>query len=187
MTLTASFEFETSGIDDLLKKLEDAVSPASLFIAYSLVARQAERIIKLKYPPQSRAPLPLRYQRRTRGGQFASGRSKFKSQRAQRGFFAKLRSGEISIPYRRTGNLGRSLVFKIVKQGDKAALAVSIPSSSKAGAYADFVVGDPQDLYFAQLTQWEPLAVMLTKQAPEIEEALKVAIESFLEDIADAT
>lgn len=37
----------------------------------------------------------------------ASGKSQaFKTARQRRGFFAKLRSGQISVPYRRTGQLG---------------------------------------------------------------------------------
>lgn len=41
----------------------------------------------------------------------------FVSDRQRRGFFAKLRSGEITVPYRRTGTLGRRWTSKIDESG----------------------------------------------------------------------
>lgn len=73
-----------------------------------------------KYPPQSGKPM------------------KFQTSAQRKAFFAKLRSGEITVPYRRTGRFGRSF--------EKRPIADGLALTSNL-AYAPFVRGPGQASY----------------------------------------
>lgn len=72
-----------------------------------------------KYPPPSRKPMPM-------------------TPKQRRAFFAKLRSGAITVPYQRTGRYGRSF--------EKHPTAQGVDVSSQL-AYAPYVRGPGQAAY----------------------------------------
>jgi len=74
-----------------------------------------------EYPPASGRPQP------------------FKSAKARRFFFAALRSGAISVPYRRTGELGR----RIAKDPFRGGIVVAL-----LAGHAELVRGESQGGYF---------------------------------------
>lgn len=164
-------------ITDYLNRLQKQFSPEGIAAILEEVGRRVERVIVLKYPPQSNSPLEKRYR-------WSDGKlHKFKSIRAQRGFFAALARGKIKIPSRRTGNLGRSLKIEPRVDGDTLKVRVSIPSNSPAGKYAGWVVGNRQARYFDKRTKWQPLVLMINQQEKQITEAVNIALETIFEDL----
>lgn len=79
----------------------DGIEAASRLIGQDLAPVLDSIILALSLEVQGRiAPYPPARPRR----------QPFKSARQRRGFFAKLRSGKIQVPYRRTGQLGQKWV-----------------------------------------------------------------------------
>lgn len=85
----------------------------------------------MKYPPASGKPM------------------RFQSPAQRRAFFAKLRSGAISVPYQRTGRLGRSFQKQPTPQG------VDVTSQL---AYAPYVRGPGQAAYHSG--NWDTLETL---------------------------
>lgn len=88
-------EVKIIGLDKLVGRLsEPIVYQEALRAMHEATSLLHDRIAK--------------YPRRRHGA-----RMEFVSERQRRGFFAKLRSGEITVPYRRTGMLGRSWATRV--------------------------------------------------------------------------
>lgn len=85
---------EIRGVDRLVRRLGWLDSLAVLEPPMKRALNQLQRALAA-YPPQTRR------------------RMRFVSDRQRRWFFAALNSGQISIPYSRTGNLGRSWTTEI--------------------------------------------------------------------------
>lgn len=97
------------------------------------------------YPPPSRKPQP------------------FKTERQRRFFFAALRDGRIVVPYRRTGQLGRSMQWEIVSQG---------PAEYRGRygtnlAYAPLVISDDRQAGYHRGT-WYTMKTIQERAAPTI-------------------
>lgn len=106
-----------------------------------------------KYPPQSGKPMPMTPAQR-------------------RAFFAKLRNGQISVPYRRTGRFGRSFTKQPTSEGMDLTSALS---------YAPFVRGPGQAAYHRGT--WDTLEDMVIALE---EDAALTATGVIVEEIADA-
>ena len=109
-------------LSDLVAKLNALGSDATLGKSIAdAVADEAVIPEVAKYPAQSHRRQP------------------FKSSASRRAFFAGLRRGSITVPYRRTGALGGSAV----KQPFQSGVQVSWTAS-----HSDIVIGEKQAKYF---------------------------------------
>ena len=150
------------------------------------VGKRVSAVLKIQgvndYPKATGKPLAKRY--RWKDGKL----HKFKSLRAQRGFFAALARGDINIPYRRTGKLAESITVTTQSKREGLVISVGIPKGSPAGKYAGWVVGNPQSRYFKSRSNWKPLEVMLLgkRQEKKILDAARDALASVFEDLTRA-
>lgn len=140
-----------------------------------------------EYPAPSGKPLPLAYTRtvtaarpyytpsgvlRVPGAQY---KSKFKTLKQQRFVLASIRGAagfkRISVPYRRTGALGRSIIYEIVALSTRL-VVVSIGTNL---SYARYVIDiDDQAPYFQNV--WTPLQTDIAQALPAMQRAANVAL-----------
>jgi hypothetical protein len=92
-----------------------------------------ERVIANAIADEAVLPEVAKYPTKVRKAQ------PFTSAKQRRGFFARLRSGAITVPYQRTGNLGASGV----KEPFQSGLNVTFTAP-----YAEIVIGEKQSKYF---------------------------------------
>ncbi len=134
-------------LSDLLSKLA-RLSDADLERAIAdAVATEAVIPEGAKYPAQSHRAQP------------------FTSAVQRRAFFAKLRSGAISVPYRRTGTLGGSAT----KQPFQSGVAVTWTAP-----YADIVIGEKQAKYFGNWPNVTKIAQRVESDTAELIGTAKV-------------
>lgn len=126
----AGLSVKVEGIEQVQSKLR-AISPDAIFPkAVKAAWPEIQRILQ-DYPPQ-------RYVSR----EAAYGQT-FSSQKQRRWFFAALRSGKISVPYHRTGELGRA--WKVEGMGHSVSTGPSAKISNAApGAAHVYGIGMPQ-------------------------------------------
>lgn len=126
-------DFSSNLTDKALAQYEDLFSDrqraAILRAVGARVGVAAESLVP-EYPPASRKPLPLFYDRTDVQGR--PYKSKFKSAKQQRYVMALARKGKI--PYRRTGQLGRSLTSRVVRVTPQQ-VDVSIGTNLTYGPY----------------------------------------------------
>lgn len=173
----ASIMMDSAAVQAALKRLLALADPDAVQGILEDAGRRMGRSVRLDYPPPTGEPLRKRYT-------WANGtRSKFKSHRHQRAFFAMLKSGKIRVPYRRTGRLGRAVVFRIKPQASGVEVAISV--NEIAAPYARLVVGRKQDqsAYFRRQTRWKPLRIMLADQREQMADALAAALQEALQKL----
>lgn len=178
-SLSTNVRLDDSDLIAVFDRLEKLFGTSGRGAIFQEIERRVERIVNLEYPPQSNNPLPRRYR-----WQGSPGLHKFPSPRAQRGYFAALAKGQISVPYRRKGTLGRALQFKIERRNNQLVMIAFLPET--IGKFKpEWVVGTPQQQsgYFRHLSNWKSLAIQVEKQAPQINEAVKVAVDTVIEDL----
>lgn len=83
----------------------------------------------------------------------------FKSSTQRRAFFAKMRAGAITVPYRRTGALGGSAVKQPFQSG--VAVAWTAP-------YSDIVIGEKQAGYFSNWSNVSKVAAKIEGDTAEL-------------------
>lgn len=175
MALSGFVSVDSEDLEGVLTRLVGFLEPNSPGMQALLeeAARRIENITVLRYPDATGAPLPRRYR-------WGGGVHKFPSLRAQRGFFARLRRGEINVPYRRTGTLARALKFKIAPDGEGVTLLASVPEKPYK-----WIVGNKsqQSHYFKNLTKWRPLGEMLQDQESEYLQAAEVVFSQLAEQL----
>jgi hypothetical protein len=126
----------TSPLESLLNMFRPETIQSALYAAGIKMGVVAEKQVS-PYPPQSHAPLPKKYLRSSivDGELFYS---KFESQRHQGKVFSLIAAGVI--PYRRTGQLGRSITSDVTGVSP-VDVTVSIGTNTD---YAPLVIGDPE-------------------------------------------
>ena len=134
---------------DNLDALLGPKMPGVLYAVGAKVGVAAESVVS-DYPAPSGKPLAEYYTRTSKrtGKTF---KSKFKSAAQQGYVFHLLRAGKL--PYRRSGQLGRSITSKVV---EATASSVSVAVGTNL-SYAKYVIGTPsegQNAYFAGV--WTP-------------------------------
>lgn len=101
-------------------------------------------------------------------------RQPFKSERQRRFVMAMIRAGKI--PYRRTGNLGRSWTSEIASSSE--ALTGQVGNTR---SYGPFVQGaDRQSAYF-QGSNWPTDKSVFDKRLPKVNDIFKSAVDGALE------
>lgn len=104
------------GLDATIDKLDGLDRPEVFRRPMTEGTAHLQRAIA-KYPPQVSRPQP------------------FKSDKQRRYFFAALRRGEIKVPYRRTGTLGRRWTTEVSPDGRRGVVGNNTP-------YGPLVQGD---------------------------------------------
>lgn len=176
--LSVGFILEDEAVRSLVLNLVNLFSPEEITEILSNVSDTVSLYTVLTYPSQSNEPLPERYSWPT-----DDKLHKFASMTAQRGFFAALGSGKISVPYRRTGSLARSLKYTFTVESEMLIVSAIVPDEGR-GFNPQWLLGteDEQSLYFREHSGWNPLAVQLQATQPEI---LQVVINSLTSQIQD--
>lgn len=150
-------------LEDLLRLFDPATLQAVLTEAGRTMGATAESFVS-SYPAQTHNSLPVQYTRTNKTGQ--EYRSKFKSIKQQHKVFALIRDG--SIPYRRSGQLGRSITSDI-ESVSSAQVTVSIGTNL---GYAPLVIGDPETEQAPyHFGNWTPLQQDMERNADAINEA----------------
>lgn len=164
---------------EAIERVQRLFVPAGQQAVFEEWARRARSLIKVPYPAHTFAPLPLRYS-------WNDGKlHKFKSLRAQRGFFAAIADGRAKVPYQRKNDLNESFEFHLAVTNGEAVLTASL--ADRGGFKWEWLVGreDQQSLYFRKYTNWQPLEKSI-KQPPlydELTDAFRIAFETIFEDL----
>lgn len=167
---------DSAAVQAALRQILAMADPDAVQEILEDAGRRIGRSVRLEYPLSTGEALRKRYT-------WANGtRSKFKSHRHQRAFFAMLKSGKIRVPYRRTGRLGRAVVFRVQPQGNNVEVVISMNEITTP--YARFVVGrkETQSAYFRRQTRWKPLRIVMTNQREQMAEALALALKAALDE-----
>ena len=99
----------------------------------------------------------------------------FVSQRQRVWFFAALRSGEIQVPYRRTGTLGRSITTQV----DSKALEGRVGTKL---SYAPYVLGDATQARW--MGHWHTFREVAKEKLPDIQGHFVAAAQEITVNLA---
>jgi hypothetical protein len=175
MATSGFLTIKDSGLQKLLDEIERHFSPQGRKIILSEVGQRIADRFEFIYPEQTNAPLEKWYVWGDDGK-----RHKFKSLKAQKGFFAALKRGDIQVPYDRTQKLGESLRFELIAGDDSLNVRVTVPQKGRFNP--EWVIGVRQARYFEKRTFWRPLRFMVEQQETTFIEA---ATDVFNEVLAD--
>lgn len=175
MATSGFITIKDSGLLALLDEIALHFSPQGRKIILGEVGQRIADRFEFIYPDQTNAPLEKWYVWGDDGK-----RHKFKSLKAQKGFFAALNRGDIQVPYERTKKMGDSLQFELVTGDDSLNVRVTVPQ--RGSFNPQWVIGIRQARYFEKRTFWRPLRFMVEQQ----EEAfIEVTTDVFNEVLAD--
>ena len=169
-----SFTLDISQADTLLKNVASLFTPQvadELFLNAGKATGVAAEGLVSPYPPASGNPLPLWYTRTRPDG--TSYQSKFKSLKQQRYVMSLVANGKV--PYRRTGQLGKSIVSKAAIAGNSLVI-VSIGSNL---TYAPYVI-DLQIQSHYHLGTWTPIQTDIENGLDGLQQ---VAVRSVINDV----
>ena len=130
------------GYDQLRRQMDAITRVTWLRQGIQRAVNQIAKPIAQTYPPESHRPQP------------------FVSDRQRRGFFAKLRSGEIQVPYQRTYTLKNNWQVKQLA-GTATALENETP-------YGGWVQGDQRQTRYHRGTGWNTETKIANKAEPKI-------------------
>lgn len=174
--LKTTIRLEATDLNAAFTRLTALYDGRALGRVMDLVAERIELLFELTYPPQSRQPLEMHYT-------WSNGRkSKFKSLRHQRAFFAMVARGEIVIPYPRTFRLQKAVRVE-AKQTSKTRGEVRLSLDERAAPHAKHVMGSPQSSYFANRTKWKEFKQMVQDQRSDLRDAYNYAVDTVMEDL----
>lgn len=175
-SLNVSIRFEAAALNAAFGRLTAIYDGRALGSVLRLVSERLELLFELDYPAQSRAPLEKRYT-------WPNGtKSRFKSIRHQRAFFALLKAGRIVIPYRRRFAL-RKAVKVDARQTSKSRGDIRFSLDERQAPHASYVMGSPQTSYFANRTKWKEFKQAIQDQRKDVQDALNYAVETVVEDL----
>ena len=168
------FDLDLTAVNPLLANVRSVFSPAvadeMLLNAGNKVGVAAEGLVS-DYPPASGKPLPLYYTRQRKDG--TTYQSKFKSLKQQRYVMSLVANGKV--PYRRTGQLGKSIVSKAALAGNSLVI-VSIGSNL---TYAPYVI-DLQLQSHYHMGTWTPIQTDIENGFDSLQQ---VAVRSIVNDV----
>lgn len=160
----------------ILDELSIRFSPQGRKIILAEVGQRIAERFEFIYPDQTNAPLEKWYVWGDDGK-----RHKFKSLKAQRGFFAALKRGDIEIPYDRTKQMGESLQVELIAGDDSLNVRLTIPQRGTFNP--EWVIGIRQARYFEKRTFWRPLRFMAEQQETAFIQATNEVFDEFLSGI----
>lgn len=172
------FDLDLSAVNPLLANVRSVFTPqtadAMLLNAGRKVGVKAEELAS-PYPQASGSPLPLYYTRTYESGPHKGEQyqSKFKSKAQQRLVMALIAKGKV--PYKRTGQLGRSILSK----ADPAGSGIVIVRVGSNLAYAPYVIDKVMQSHYHMGT-WTPLQDDIQRGLPAL---AAVAVKSIVNDV----
>lgn len=144
------------GIEPLLSKLTTLAQLKQLAKAVKAAAIHV-RGKAARYPAESHRPQP------------------FKTDKQRRGFFAKLRSGEIEVPYRRGISPGsETLGRKWTIAGSNAGLTQTIGNNA---SYAKLVQSDEDQTGYHRATGWQTVTQIVDNERETVIQYIQEEIE----------
>ncbi len=173
-----SFDLDLSAVQPLLANVRSVFTPQIadeiLLNAGRKVGVAAEALVS-PYPQASGNPLPLFYTRTHESGpdKGKQYQSKFKSMAQQRLVMALIAKGKV--PYRRTGQLGKSILSKPSLAGTGVVI-VAIGSNL---AYAPYVIDKVMQSHYHMGT-WTPIQDDIQRGLPGL---AAVAVKSIVADV----
>lgn len=152
----STLNIDLSGMAEAIRKLDDI---SKLNRVKGEMRAQAIRIRNLmaKSPKKVYSPNPL----------IAA------NDRVRRGFFARLRSGEITVPYQRTGKSRQSWSIEARNNGFTYAIGTNI-------GHAQLLWGEKQTRAHA-LTGWPKASDVIKRETQNVKRAIEGAIEKELQ------
>jgi hypothetical protein len=150
-----------NGVDELIRKLDSIAKLREI----GQVMRAAALHVKGKiaqYPARSSRPQP------------------FVSDKQRRGFFAKLRSGEIEVPYRRgispgSETLGRKWATTLENGGLTAVVGNNT-------SYAPLVQGPGTQTAYHAMTGWQTTEQVMDAERETVQEMVREGIQKIIND-----
>lgn len=176
MATSGFITIKDAGLFKILDELSLRFSPQGRKIILSEVGQRIAKRFEFIYPEQTNAPLEKWYIWGDDGK-----RHKFKSLKAQRGFFAALRRGDAKVPYDRTEEMAESLYFELIAGEDSLNVRFIIPQ--RGDFNPNWVVGVRQARYFEKRTFWRPLRFMAEQQETAFIEVTNEVFDEFLAEI----
>jgi hypothetical protein len=168
------FDLDLSTVTPLLANVRAVFSPAvadeMLLNAGRKVGVKAEELVS-PYPTASGNPLPLWYDRTRADG--TTYKSKFKSMAQQRLVMARVAQGKV--PYRRTGQLGKSILSK----ADPAGSGVVIVRVGSNLTYAPYVIDKIMQSHYHMGT-WTTIQDDIARGLTQLQ---SVAVKSIVNDV----
>ncbi len=187
-----NLDADTDGVQNALSALQNKLGNIAMERAWMEAAQtgaaKAESGIS-PYPPVSGKPLPNLYPRqveakksyikmvqgtRVRVEPGETYMSKFKSKKAQGGFFYYLGKKDIRIPYRRTGTLGKSITSRV----RRTANAVFIDVGTNV-PYAPLVIGKERQAAYHR-GNWTPLQDDIENNIAPIRDTIVKSLVDYL-------
>lgn len=171
-------DIDLSQFEQLATVFSPAVRQKILTAVGKRMGVAAESVVS-QYPPQTRKPLEKVYTRTSVAGKKTRPwKSKYKSDK-QQFYVTQVLAKNGSIPYRRTGTLGRSITSQVV-QATPVSVSVAIGS---AIPYAKYVIGAPPDQSKYHEGNWTPLVANIEANLSKIN---TVAQETLNDELAKA-
>lgn len=154
-----AFSITVEGADELVAKLNTL---AKFNHVRSVIAQQGvllQRYLR-KYPSKVYSPNPLIKT----------------NDKVRRAFFAKMKSGEISVPYKRTRKLANSWAVSSSMDGFTSTVTNNMP-------YADLVQGADEQVTRHKWSGWITEKGALNINRPQIESNIRAALEREVKDV----
>ena len=149
-----NYSVTVEGLDDLLKRL-DLVSP----LKDGMTAASIYVVKKMKYYPKNESrPQP------------------FKTDKSRRWFFANLKSGNISVPYKRTMGLRNHWTYQVSTNGEVSQIGNNVP-------YAQIVQGRDKQSAYHKETGWATAEDTLDNERDEISKIVAIPINEYLNTV----
>lgn len=168
------FDLDLSQVNPLLANVRSVFTPAAttdiLLNAGRKVGVAGEGLVS-PYPRASGNPLPLWYTRQRADG--TTYKSKFKSMKQQRKVMMLAKQGKI--PYRRSGQLGKSILSRATADGTGAVI-VAIGSNL---TYAPYVIDAILQSHY-HMVNWQTIQADIAKGLSQL---TNVTVKSIVNDI----
>lgn len=185
LEMSSDFNPIRQAMRDIQTKCGKIALENALMEAAKKGAAKAESLVS-PYPQASGKALPAIYQRiveakkpyKVNGIQRIPGdtfMSKFPSLAASRGFFWHLKNGDIGIPYRRTGTLGKSITSRV--QRDPNAILIYIGTKVP---YAALVIGSQAEQAPYHRGTWTPLRADIERGIDGVANVIRVSLVEYL-------
>jgi hypothetical protein len=154
-----------NGVDELIRKLDSIAKLREIGQVMRAAALHVKGKID-KYPPE-------------RHGSAIPSTDKW-SDKQRRGFFAKLRSGEIEVPYRRGSSPGsKKLKTKWTTTLENGGLRAVVGNDT---SYAPLVQGPGTQTAYHAMTGWQTTEQVMDAERETVQEMVREGIQKIIND-----
>lgn len=170
--------FDAAKMEELLTQISQVIDGDKRQSLFEYIGKKVgdkgEEAVSAYAPLPNGRPLALYYLLNGK-------RSKFKSKKQQGWFFSSLKKGRFTLPYKRSGELGRSITSKVTATAD--GVQVLIGTTPNVESWAKYVIGseEQQSHYHAQ-SGWQPLSEDVAHALPAILQEAQDATDKWMAD-----